>query len=121
MLRGLAADLVIADAKARHIDTHIGGRLVGRGPHDLLKQAAKDGEGLDIAVVVNRRFAVSLQMEMVNHVDIIQVNSGRFVGDVYGVVQRKIPDREGLKLRVSRGHSTLVIVVKLRQAGCELS
>ena len=60
-------------------------------------------------------------MEVVNHIDIIQVNSGRFVGDVYGVIQGKIPDREGLKLRVSRGHSTLVIVVELREAGCELS
>ena len=64
---------------------------------------------------------MSLQVEVVNHVDVIQVNSGRFVGDVHGVVQRKIPDREGLKLRVSRGHSALVIVVELREAGCELA
>ena len=60
-------------------------------------------------------------MEVVNHVDIIQVNSGRFVGDVDGVIQGKIPDREGLKLCVSRGHSALVIVVELREAGCELT
>ena len=86
LLRGLAADLVIADAKSRHVDAHVSGRLVGRGPHDLLEQATKDGEGLDITVVVDRRFPVSLQVEVVNHVDVIQVNSGCFVGDVYGVV-----------------------------------
>ena len=121
MLRGLAADFIITDAKARHVDAHIGGRLVGRGPHDLLKQATKDGEGLDIAVVVDRRFTMSLQVEVVNHVDVIQVHGGRLVGDIYGVIQRKIPDREGLKLCVSRGHSALVIVVELGQAGCKLA
>ena len=60
-------------------------------------------------------------MEVVDHIDVVQVHGCRLVGNVHRVIQGEVPDREGFKLRVSRGQSALVIVVELREAGCELA
>ena len=121
LLGGFAAGLVIANAKTGHIDAHVGGRLVGGSSHDLFQEATQNREGLDIAVVVDRGFTVSLQVEVVDHIDVVQVHGCRLVGDVHRVIQGEVPDREGFELRVSRGQSALVIMVELREAGCELA
>ena len=52
----------------------------------------------------------------VNHVDVVQICGGAFVGHVYGVAQGKIPDREGLKLCVSCLDAALVLLIELAQA-----
>ena len=56
-------------------------------------------------------------MEGVDHVDVLQIGSRRFIRDVDRMLQRQIPDRERLELRVPRLHAALVVVVQLRQAG----
>ena len=60
-------------------------------------------------------------MEGVDHVDVVEVGGGGLVGDVDRVVQRQVPDREGLELRVARGDAPLVVVVDLGQAGGHLA
>ena len=61
------------------------------------------------------------QVEGVDHVDVVEVGGGGLVGDVDRVVQRQVPDREGLELRVARGDAPLVVVVDLGQAGGHLA
>ena len=60
-------------------------------------------------------------MEGINHVDVVEVGGGRLVGNVDRVIQRNVPDRESLPLRVPRLDPALVVVVQLRQAGRHLA
>ena len=60
-------------------------------------------------------------MERVNHVDILQIGCRRLIGDVDRMLQRQVPDREGLKLSVSGLDSPPIIVIKLGQAGGQFS
>ena len=121
LLAGRAADLVIADAVAGHIDAHLRGGAVGRGAQDLLEQALQDGEDLDVPVVVDGLDPVGRQVEGVDHVDVVEVGRGGLVGDVDRVVQGQVPDREGLELGVAGGDPADVVVVHLRQAGRHLA
>ena len=106
---------------ARHVDAHIRGALVRGGSEDLLEEAVQDREDFDVTVVVDRLDPVRLQVEGINHVDVVEVGGGRLVGDVHRVIQRNVPDREGLPLRVPRLDPALVVVVQLRQAGRHLA
>ena len=56
-------------------------------------------------------------MEGVNHVDIIKVGGSRLIGEVNGVLERHIPDREGLKLCIACVDAAAMLVVKLAEAG----
>ena len=60
-------------------------------------------------------------MEGVDHVDVREVDGRGFVGEVDGVDQGEIPDREGLELRVARFHAALVVVIELGEAGRHLA
>ena len=60
-------------------------------------------------------------MEGVDHVHVVQINGRGLVGEVHGVTQRQIPDRERLELGVARAHTALVLVVELAQAGGHLA
>ena len=84
-----------------HVDTHICRGFIRAAAHDLLNMACTTGENFYVTVVVDGSFAVSLQMERVDHVDIVQICSGSFVGKVYRMFQRKVPDREGLKFCIA--------------------
>ena len=112
----LAAHLVVADRVARHIDAHVRRRLVGGVPHQFFEQCVEHGEDLDVAVVVDRDLAVCAQMVGVDHIDVVEVGGRRLVGDVDGMVERQVPDRECLVLCISRLDAALVVVVELRQA-----
>ena len=52
-------------------------------------------------------------MERVDHVHIVQIGGRRFVGKVDRVVERKIPDRERLKLRIPGALTALVMMIEL--------
>ena len=60
-------------------------------------------------------------MERVDHVHIVKVCGGSLICHVYRVLQRQVPDGEGLKLRIARLDAALVVMVELRKAGCHLS
>ena len=55
-------------------------------------------------------------MEWVDHVHIVQVGSGRFVGNVDRMFQWQIPHRERLKLGVASAYAALVFIVELAEA-----
>jgi len=57
----------------------------------------------------------------VDEVEIAHVGGGRLVGHVHRVLQRQVPDGEGLELGVTRSLSRLVVVVELGQAGGQLA
>ena len=113
----LAADLVVDDAVARHVHAHVGGGLIGALALDLLKHRAQHGEDLHVAVVVDGRFAVGLEVERVDHVHIVEVGGRRLVGEVDRVLERQVPDGEGLEFGVARGDAVLVLVIELAQTG----
>ena len=52
-------------------------------------------------------------MEWVYHIYVVKVDRCRLISHIDGVLERNIPDREGLKLSVACLNSTLVIVIKL--------
>ena len=49
----------------------------------------------------------------INDVVIAQVCRSRLVSNVYRVLKREVPDREGLKLSVASADSTGILVVEL--------
>ena len=118
---GLAADFVVADAGADHIDAHVGGRFVRRFAVDVLEEGVHHREDLDVAVVVDRGLAVGFEVERVDHVDVVQVGRGGFVGDVDGVVEREAPHGEGLEFGVAGLEAALVFLVELAEADGHLA
>ena len=108
---------VVHDAVARHVHAHVGGGLVGALPHDLLEHGPEHGEHLNIPVVVHRGLAVGLEVEVVDHVHIVEVHGGGLIGQVHRVLEGQVPDGEGLKLGIARLHPTAVVVIELGQAG----
>ena len=58
---------------------------------------------------------------MVDHIDVTEVGSGSFVGDVDGVLERQSPDGEGLELGVAGIDAFFVLVVELRERRGELA
>ena len=121
LLGGGAADIVVADAVARHVHAHVRGALIGRAAVDALEHGVEHGEDLHVAVVVDGRHAVGLEVEGVDHVHVVQIDGRGLVGEVHGVAQRQIPDRERLKFGITRAHTALVLVVELAQAGGHLA
>ncbi len=88
---------------------------------DALDDPFDDRESLQITVVVDCHFVVSLKMIVVHHVDILQIDCCGFIGNVQRVLQRNIPDRESLEFRIA-GHAPLTaFVVQLVQAGSQLA
>ena len=47
----------------------------------------EDRKSFKIAVVIDGSDAIFIQMEMINHVFVVQISSGGFVGDVDGVLE----------------------------------
>ena len=91
--------------------------MVWRFAPDPFEQRVQDGENLDIAVIVDSRDAVGFQVEGIDHVHVGKIRRGCFVSDVDRVLQRKVPDGEGFKLRVSGFQTAAVFVIDLAQAG----
>ena len=60
-------------------------------------------------------------MEWVNHVDVVKVCRCCLVCDVHRVLQRKIPNRECLKLRIARSYAVLVLVIELAKTYSHLA
>ena len=118
---GLAAGLVVNDAVARHVDAHIGRGVIGTFAGDLLEDGGNDREDLDVAVVVDRGDAVGLEVERVDHVDVVEVGGRRLVGEVDRMLERQVPDGEGFELRVACGDAALVLMVELAEAGRHLA
>ena len=60
-------------------------------------------------------------MERVDHIHIVKVRGSCLVREVHRVRQRKVPDREGLELCISRAHAADVFMIQLGKAGRHLS
>ena len=67
----LTAGLIVHNAVARHVNTHVGRGLVGTASVDALEHGREHGENLHVAVIVDGCNAVGFQMEGVYHVDIV--------------------------------------------------
>ena len=65
------ADLVVDDAVPRHIDAHIRGGLIGALAQNLLEDGAQHRENLNVPVIVDRGDAVGVQVERVDHIDVV--------------------------------------------------
>ena len=118
---GFPAGFVVDDAVAHHIDAHVRGGLVGTLPVDALKDGVEHREDLHIPVVVYRGFAVGLQMEGVDHIHIIEIRGGGFIGQVDRVLQGQIPDGKRLKLGVAGLDAPAVLMVELGETGGHLA
>ena len=119
--RCLSADLIINNAVARHIDAHIRGRTIRTLAGDQLKHSVDHREDLDIAVIIDGRFSVSLKMERVDHIDIVQIGGGGLVGKVDRMLERQVPNGEGLKLGIPCLDAALILMVQLGQADRHLT
>ena len=83
----------------------------------LLKHGVEHREDLHVAVIVDGGLAVGLQMEGVDHVHVVEVGGGGLIGQVHRVLQRQVPDGEGLIFGVARADAPLVLVIELAEAG----
>ncbi len=71
------------------------------------------GENLYVSVIIYRYLSVSVQMEVVHLVYVLKVGGCRLIRDVYRVIERQIPYREGLELSVTRLHPAFIFVIQL--------
>ena len=78
-------------------------------------------ECVNISVIVDCCLTVSVQVERIDHVEILEVCRSCLVSYVYRMLERQIPDREGLKLGVSCLTAALVFVIYLRKRCRELA
>ena len=60
-------------------------------------------------------------MEGVNHVHILKIRRCRLIGNIYRMLQRQVPDREGFKLGISHLVSSQIFVIQLGKACCQLA
>ena len=120
-LGSVAAGIVIGDGKADHIDAHVRRALVGALAQDLFHQGTDYREGLDVTVIVDRGLVVGLKVERIDDIGVVEVSRCCLIGDVDRMRQRKIPDREGLKLGIAGGGTVLMLVIQLREASGELA
>lgn len=80
---------VIGDTLADDIDAHVGRRIVDGFARDAAEDFFEDGEGLEVAIVIDCGDAVFVQVEIIDHVFVGKVGRGGLVGDVDGVFERK--------------------------------
>ena len=118
---GFAAHLVVADAETHHVDAHVGGRFIGILAIDAFKQCVEHGVDFDIAVVVDGHLAIGIQMEGVDHIDIVEVGGGSLISHVDGMFQWETPYGEGLKFGVAGMHTALVLAIELAEADGHLT
>ena len=90
-------------------------------PQNFLKNRHQNGESLHVPVVIDGGDPVGFQMEGVDHVHVVQIRRGGLVGQVHRMVQRHVPDGEGLKFGVARRVAPDMLVVQLAQAGRQLA
>ena len=121
MPAGFATYLVIGDARADHVDAHVGGRLVWAAARNLIEQDFEERKDFGVAVIAHGLDAVGGEMEGVDQADIIEVCCCRFVSEIHRMIDGQVPDREGLELGVARLDAALVIVIDLRQTRRKLS
>ena len=121
VLRGIATHLLIADAEANHVHSHIRGRLVGVLAVDAFEKGVQHGENFRVAVVADSNSSVCFKVEGVDDVDVVQVGRGGFVSNVDGMFERKVPHGEGLKLGISGLNAPPVLVIELAQTHRHLS
>ena len=55
-------------------------------------------------------------MERVNHVHVIKIGSCGLICYVYGMIERKVPDRECLKLGIAGLDTVFLLLIELAQA-----
>ncbi len=82
----------------------------------MLEHGLQHREYLYVAIVIDCRLPIRLQVERVYHIEIAQIGSGRLIRQIHRVLERKIPYRERLELRISRFDTALIIVIQLREA-----
>ena len=121
LARRLAAHRVVRDARPHEVDPHVRGGAVRAAAVDPLQQRGEEGEDLDVAVVGRHLLAVRAQMVRVDDVEVLEIRRRRLVREVDGVLERQVPHRERLELRVAGGDAPPVVVVDLRQARRELA
>ena len=68
---GFLTDLIIDDAVAGHINTHIGWGFIWAGAIDLLEHLIKDWEDFDVAVVVDGGYAIRGEVIWVDHIHVV--------------------------------------------------
>ena len=117
----LAADLVVADAESHHVDAHVGWRLIGCLSINAFEERLEYGVDLDVAVVVDRHLSVRLEVERVDHVDVVEVGRRRLVCDVDGMLEREVPDGESLELGIAGMYAPFVLAVELAETHRHLS
>ena len=118
---GFPHDFVIDDPEPRHVDAHVRRRLIDAlVARDLCQNRTDDRETLDVAVIIDRRLSVRLQVVRVDHIDVAEVRRRGFVCDVDRVAEGQVPDREGLKFCIAGADAPLILVIQLRQAGRQL-
>ena len=85
---GATDGFVVGDAFTDNVDAHVSRGIINVATGDAVEDFFEYGEDVEIAIVIDDLFAVMFEMEMVNHVDIAEVGSSGFVGDIDWMFQR---------------------------------
>ena len=80
----------------------------------MIDDPPQQRERIYVAVVIYRSLAIRLEVEMVDLVYIVHFRRGGLIRRVDRMLEREIPDRKCLELRVAGVQSSLVGVIQLR-------
>ena len=118
---GIAAYVLIAHAESDHVYSHVGRGLVWTFSIYALEKRVEHREYLDVPIIACSHLVVCLEMERVDHVDVVQVSCRSLIGYVHRMLEREVPYRECLELCISGLDAALVLMVELAKADCHLS
>ena len=79
---GMADGFVVGNTFADDVNPHVGRGIIDVLTSDAVENFFEDGEGFEVAVVIDGLDAVFVEMEMVDHIDIAEVGGSGFVGDI---------------------------------------
>src|SRR4030042_822009 len=74
-----------------------------------------------VAVIIYSLNIIGFKMMFINQHPVFQVSGGGFIGKVYHMIDRQVPDRECFKFSITGLDPFLIIMVKAAQAGGKLA
>ncbi len=114
--------IVIYNTRTCTVYSHICRRLIHRFPSCyLLNDPFQQMECLYVTVIIHNLYTISSQMMFINQNFIFQVNSGRFICNIYLMIDRQIPYRKCFKFCKPGLYSVLILMVEIAQAGGKLA
>ena len=122
MFRSFLDNRIIHDTKSYTIHTHVSRRLINRFfTSNFFNNTFDYREGFNISIIIYSYFIVGVKVEGIDHIDILQIDCGCFIGNVQWMFQRNVPYWKSFELGVASCMSFLAFMIQLVQTSSEFA